>query len=209
VIVVTDEHMTVTASRCVKEDSKTVLRSIIVTADCYARRDRAGLLGIITSVDLRVDGKTCNEANVDDFGEQLKQFQKALTENMLGLTYRVRSGVLLVSDLQVATPDDAMKKKVDDLASCFCGQYQLVTGPLPKQKPVEVVSWVAGMTLPSPRYLERTPQYSPGDPAFPLPRELANPIEPAPAPREKVPGGGTVIPPMLPPEPLPMLPPTR
>lgn len=39
-------------------------------------------------------------------------------------------------------------------------------------------TWVGGMTLPSPRYLEHYPQYFPADPAFPLPRELASQEDP-------------------------------
>ena len=38
---------------------------------------------------------------------------------------------------------------------------------------------VAGMTLPSPRYLEHYPQYFAPDPSFPLPRELATQTDPA------------------------------
>lgn len=34
-------------------------------------------------------------------------------------------------------------------------------------------TWVGGMTLPSPHYLEHPPQYFPPSPPFPLPRELA------------------------------------
>jgi hypothetical protein len=34
-------------------------------------------------------------------------------------------------------------------------------------------TWVAGMTLPSPWYLQHPPQYIPPDPEFPLERELA------------------------------------
>ncbi|HYH63784.1 MAG TPA: hypothetical protein VD866_03705 [Urbifossiella sp.] len=39
-------------------------------------------------------------------------------------------------------------------------------------------TWVGGMTLPSPRYLEHYPQYFPSEPAFPLPRELATMTDP-------------------------------
>jgi hypothetical protein len=35
-------------------------------------------------------------------------------------------------------------------------------------------TWVAGMTLPSGRYLEHPPQYFPPSPPFPLARELAS-----------------------------------
>lgn len=34
-------------------------------------------------------------------------------------------------------------------------------------------TWVGGMTLPSPHYLEHPPQYFPPSPPFPLSRELA------------------------------------
>lgn len=34
-------------------------------------------------------------------------------------------------------------------------------------------TWMAGMTLPSPRYLQHPPQYIPPSPPFPLPRELS------------------------------------
>ncbi len=34
-------------------------------------------------------------------------------------------------------------------------------------------TWIAGMTLPSPSYLEDTPDYIPKKAQFPLPRELA------------------------------------
>ncbi len=34
-------------------------------------------------------------------------------------------------------------------------------------------TWVAGMTLPSGRYLQHPPQYFPPSPAYPLTRELA------------------------------------
>ena len=38
-------------------------------------------------------------------------------------------------------------------------------------------TWIGGMTLPSPRYLEHYPQYFAPDPSFPLPRELATQTE--------------------------------
>ena len=45
---------------------------------------------------------------------------------------------------------------------------------------------VAGMTLPSPRYLEHSPQYFAPSPAFPLSRELARQEEAAAAPVQGV-----------------------
>jgi hypothetical protein len=67
-------------------------------------------------------------------------------------------------------------------------------------------TWVptAGITLPSGRYLEHSPQYLPPSPPFPLTRELAYqedvnsravagaPAAPPPAPVPGVPGGGVM-----------------
>jgi hypothetical protein len=38
-------------------------------------------------------------------------------------------------------------------------------------------TWIGGMTLPSPHYLEHYPQYFPPDPDFPLEKELQTQID--------------------------------
>lgn len=64
-------------------------------------------------------------------------------------------------------------------------------------------TWVGGMTLPSPRYLQHYPQYFPPDPAFPLPRELASQEDPDGAARRAgVPGIGPG--PVAPAQPVPL-----
>jgi hypothetical protein len=62
-------------------------------------------------------------------------------------------------------------------------------------------TWVAGMTLPSPHYLEHPPQYFPPSPPYPLPRELATQEATYASP-----GPGVVPPvPLPPPVPAPPL----
>jgi hypothetical protein len=73
-------------------------------------------------------------------------------------------------------------------------------------------TWVAGMTLPSGRYLEHPPQYFPPSPPFPLPRELAQQeraaaavpegaVVPLPEAVPAVPGPGNGVKPEPPPVP--------
>ncbi len=57
-------------------------------------------------------------------------------------------------------------------------------------------TWVAGMTLPSPRYLEHPPQYFPPSPAYPFERELAA-MEAAAAERP-IEGAPQALPPQIP-----------
>jgi hypothetical protein len=68
-------------------------------------------------------------------------------------------------------------------------------------------TWVGGMTLPSPRYLEHYPQYFPPDPAFPLPRELASQTNPEGIARGGVGVPGPVLAPPAPPVPGGLVPP--
>lgn len=60
-------------------------------------------------------------------------------------------------------------------------------------------TYMSGMTLPSPHYLQHPPQYLPPSPVFPLSRELAGQEAAAAAP---APGGG-VGGPLPPPVPAP------
>jgi hypothetical protein len=62
-------------------------------------------------------------------------------------------------------------------------------------------TWVGGMTLPSPRYLEHYPQYFAPDPPVPLPRELASQEDPDAAARRA--GGGAGPAPLAPGAPAP------
>jgi len=57
-------------------------------------------------------------------------------------------------------------------------------------------TWTAGMTLPSERYLDHSPQYFPQEPDFPLTRELAYQEEAAGllAPQNRAAAGGQVNP---------------
>src|SRR5436305_3052950 len=64
-------------------------------------------------------------------------------------------------------------------------------------------TWVGGMTLPSPRYLEHYPQYFAPDPSFPLRRELASQEDPDAAARRM--GGGAGPNPLAPAAPAPAL----
>jgi hypothetical protein len=57
---------------------------------------------------------------------------------------------------------------------------------------------VAGLTLPSPRYLEHQAQYFPPSPAFPLSRELARQEEIAAAPVGGIAPAPQPLPPQVP-----------
>jgi hypothetical protein len=65
-------------------------------------------------------------------------------------------------------------------------------------------TWIGGMTLPSPHYLNHPPQYFPPDPDFPLTNELATQeryaglIRPDEGKAEQLPAPAPVVPPALP-----------
>ena len=65
-------------------------------------------------------------------------------------------------------------------------------------------TWVGGMTLPSPRYLQHYPQYFSPDPEFPLPRELASQEDPTGTIRAGGGAGGAGPAPVAPAAPVPL-----
>jgi hypothetical protein len=61
------------------------------------------------------------------------------------------------------------RRRLGAIMMCLCGSLPaLMTG---------CQAYVAGMTLPSPRYLEQRPQYFIPEPDFPLPKEQAYQLE--------------------------------
>jgi hypothetical protein len=76
-------------------------------------------------------------------------------------------------------------------AVCLCGQVGCL---FPGYQ-----TWVAGMTLPSGRYLEHPPQYFPPSPPFPLSRELAQQQAIAAAGIDGAPATVPLPPPVVPP----------
>jgi len=83
-----------------------------------------------------------------------------------------------------------MKKKRRLLGWCFAGAALVLVAVSGCQ------TNVAGMTLPSPHYLEHPPQYFPPSPSFPLNKEQSRQDDIAGAPE---PGGGVGLPPQVPP----------
>jgi hypothetical protein len=74
-------------------------------------------------------------------------------------------------------------------------------------------TWVGGMTLPSPHYLEHPPQYFPPDPDFPLQRELNTQLAQDAAARAANPPAvigplppAVIAPTPIPPPPIPVAP---
>jgi hypothetical protein len=59
-------------------------------------------------------------------------------------------------------------------------------------------TWIGGMTLPSPHYLEHYPQYFPPDPDFPLERELQTQIDYSGIVKTDQEKGGALPPPVPP-----------
>lgn len=92
----------------------------------------------------------------------------------------------------------AMKTKRQWLARLMAGLGITLTGLCGCQ------TYYGGMTLPSPRYLEHTPQYFAPDPNHPLPREMASMEDPDGAARRAGLGGAGVAPLAPPGAPVPV-----
>jgi hypothetical protein len=189
-------HLTVTATMTSENGEETVTHGMVLTADCYPTRDGSGLVGLVTSVDLTLDGPSMVDV-ADTLTDDLPKLQKILADQPLAMSFRVQDDVLVIGNVRLPSAGD--NEMLEALA--MGGRYKLSNGPLPKQKAAKAKAAsgvvvgpvlgagvglsvgaatgnpkcgavVGGMTLPSPRYLEHYPQYFSPDPNSPLPREL-------------------------------------
>jgi hypothetical protein len=165
-------HLTVTASATAENGEETVTHGMVLTADCYPTRDGSGLVGLVTGVDLTLDGPSLTDV-ADTLTDDLPKLQKALADQPLAMTFRVQDDVLVIGNVRLPSVGDS--DLLEPLAA-MGGRYKLSNGPLPKQKTAKAKGVVNGMTLPSLRYLEHYPQYFSPDPSFPLPRELSSQV---------------------------------
>jgi hypothetical protein len=176
VVKIAPDHMTITVSDSHEEDGKTVTTHCIITAEYHLTRDGSTAVGLITGVDLRIDGELA-EGDMSGFAESITELQKVMEDKPFAMTCRVYGDSLVLGNVRMP-----MLEGQDDQPAANIGGRYTSAGekPLPKPKANKAESkvWLGGMTLPSPRYLEHYPQYFAPDPAFPLPRELASPENP-------------------------------
>ncbi len=206
------QHLTYSVHAVGLVDDKEVKEGAVVTADYHLTQNGTTVVGLVTGLDFILEGDASKALEVLEAlsGADLAKIQKGVVDHPCSFNVRVYGDALMVSKVKAgAVLDDEAA-----IQMLFAGRYTNAGDkPVPKPKPVkgEPVELKArrGVELPSPRYLERVPQYVPVEPsASAAPGPLSSgaiaptgvpstPMTEPVAPGDVVP----VTPPMLPPAP--------
>ncbi|HJZ59507.1 MAG TPA: hypothetical protein VKE74_31475, partial [Gemmataceae bacterium] len=166
VLVVKDGHMSMTMSMSVDVDGETVTSGLVLTADCYLTRDGSGLVGIITGVDMLLEGTLPPDAGPDHMFEELPKLQKALTDQPFALSFRVYDSTLMIGNLRLATGEDE-PSGLDEIRM-LAGRYKAAgERGVPKPKPMKAKDRTAPKCVPTGATIELVPP--PPPPGMPLP----------------------------------------
>lgn len=102
VIQIAPDHMTVTATSALEdENGKILTEGMILTADYHLMRDGTTMVGLITSLDARVDGDSLTAANLGDIAEELSCLQKAVTDKPFAMSVRVYGDALAIGNVRL------------------------------------------------------------------------------------------------------------
>jgi hypothetical protein len=151
-IQIAPEHLTMTITSAKEiQDDKVVTEGIILTADYHIMRDGTTAIGLITSLDFRLDGDLPNDAIFDAIAGELSQLQKAVTDKPLALSLRVYGDALVIGNVRLP---EMVSSEAWLPITALGGRYTAAGDkPLPKPRVTKVSVPQSGFPpLPSPAY---------------------------------------------------------
>ncbi|MBY0514061.1 MAG: hypothetical protein K2P78_09145 [Gemmataceae bacterium] len=129
-------QLTATATMNLDAGDKVGAYGIVVTADYYVTRDGSGLVGVVTGMDVVLDGACATEPEMLKAVEDLGKAQKCLVGQPFCCTFRIHDDTLMVGDLRLAVAKDSPFG--GDEVAMIAGRYK-AAGPngVPKAKPMK------------------------------------------------------------------------
>jgi hypothetical protein len=135
VVKIAADHFTVTVSEAREEDGETMTAHLTFTADYQLTRDGLTAIGLITSVDGKLEGEL-QDGESEDVLRQIGELQKALEDKPFAMTLRVYGDVLVIGNVRMPTVGERMEAEP---AVYVGGRYKVLGDkPLPKLKAVKV-----------------------------------------------------------------------
>ena len=135
-VVVKDNHVTITSKMALELDGKTVTQGVVLTGDYHVTRDGSNLLGVVTAVDVVIEGTLPEGTQSDEVPKLVTKLQKAMTDKPFALSFRVYDNTLVLGNVRLPACEDG------DLAAAMesmGGRYTAAGDkPLPKPKAVKV-----------------------------------------------------------------------
>ena len=146
VIQIAPDHMTITATSAEEDENGKVLTAgCILTADYHTMRDGTTLVGLITSLDARIDGDLTAPVDFGGFAEELSQLQKAVTDQPFAMSVRVYGDALVIGNVRL--PE--VESESWDPMTVLGGRYTAAGDkPLPKPKVAKALMPIMPVCVP-------------------------------------------------------------
>jgi hypothetical protein len=136
VLAVRDEHLTITITVTAEGDEKTLTYGLVLTADYYPTRDGSGMVGLISGVDVVLEGDAAAQAEMLDKLKDLPKLQKCLVGQPFALTFRIHDDTLMLGELRLTVGEDS--PITSEEVALIAGRYKAADGNgVPKAKPVK------------------------------------------------------------------------
>jgi hypothetical protein len=136
VVQIAPDHLTITASGASQmEEGKVTTEGLILTADYQMMPDGTTMIGLITSVDARLEGELATEAPAQNMGADLLRIQKAMTDKPFALSVRKYGDALVIGNVRMPEVEQSEGSPLFVLG----GRYTPAGDkPLPKPKVVKI-----------------------------------------------------------------------
>lgn len=133
VVKVLADHLTLTVSEAHEEGGKVTTANLVLTADYHLTRDGLTAVGLITGVDVSLDGDFPQE-DTKPFFDMLTDLQKALEDKPFALTFRTYGDALVIGNVRMPEVSDRVDVQP---AGYMAGRFKAAGDKLPKPKPMK------------------------------------------------------------------------
>lgn len=121
VVKIDAEHVTITATVSGEENGKKIKQGVVITGDYHLARDGTTLVGLVTGLDVIVEGLTGKETESLMGLEEVAKMQKALVGQPFALGVRAYGDVLVIGDVRVG---HASERGIEEASAMVSGRYR-------------------------------------------------------------------------------------
>ncbi len=131
-----DGYLDLTLTLSAEEGGKTVTVHHSLTADCYLTRSGDELVGVLTGMDISVDGKAIEESELNSLAKDLPKLQQEIAEKPFAMTFRVYDDMLVIGNVRLPSVNESTAMR--EIFGMIAGRYRRSNGTAPRPVPMRV-----------------------------------------------------------------------
>lgn len=133
VVKIDAEHVTITATVSGEENGKKIKQGVVITGDYHLARDGTTLVGLVTGLDVILEGDTGKLAAALEVIEQVARVQKAVVGKPFAFSARAYGDALMIGDVHAPRAGDA---DLDSASALVAGRYKRGDAKAAEPKPL-------------------------------------------------------------------------